>query len=60
MQYHKRKRLQEEQSLDIKPSKLGVKVEGSERERAKRIVRRELKDYEGGKQNNRKLERKRG
>ena len=46
MQRHKKKRHMEEGYLDIKPGKLGVKVEGAERERAKRLIRKELKEYE--------------
>lgn len=45
MQRHKLKVHREEMSLDVKPGKLGIKVEGAERERAKRIIRKELKEY---------------
>ena len=44
MQRHKRKRHIEENSLDIKPNKVGIKVEGSERQKAKREIRSELAD----------------
>lgn len=39
---YKRKRLLEENTLDIKPKKIGIKLEGSERNKAKKKIRKEL------------------
>lgn len=46
MQEYKKKWQQEYMTLDIKPKKLGIKVEGAERQRAKRIIRKELRELE--------------
>ena len=42
---YKKKRLAWEWTLDVKSSKLGYKLEGSERKRAKQEIRDELLDY---------------
>ena len=39
---YKKKRLAEEWSLDTKPGKLGIKVEGSERVKTKKRIKKEL------------------
>jgi len=41
---YKRKRLKEEQSIDKKPTKIRKNLNSSERQRAKREVRRQLKE----------------
>lgn len=57
MKQYKRKRHIEANSLDIKPGKIGIKLEGSERGRAKKIIRKELADYRDEQKNfdNKKL-----
>lgn len=46
MKEYKRKRKAEEWTYDVKPNKVGVKVEGAERVRAKKIIRKELQEME--------------
>jgi len=46
MKQYKVKRKKEEQALDMPPKKLGVKVEGAERVRAKELIRKELMEIE--------------
>ena len=46
MKQYKWKRKKEEQALDMPPKKLGVKVEGAERVRAKNLIRKALKEIE--------------
>jgi hypothetical protein len=43
--YHKKKRLAVEWAEDMKSNKLGYKLEGAERNRAKQEIRAELLDY---------------
>lgn len=51
---YKKKRLAEYWALDTKPNKLGVKVEGSERVRVKKQIRKELDKLCPGKKKKRK------
>ena len=53
MKQYKWKRKKEEQALDMPPKKLGVKVEGAERVRAKKVIRKELIEMENEKKTKR-------